>query len=320
MNTYSGTNTDAFKTAVSSVVCKHYDTGSLLEVPNKEEAIKKADNHIKELLNKKIWTAQDAGKICFYDYLISVNTDDSEKASYEQQLMLISKRVKRFGNTYASNEKIYRLYSELFSWLSFVCQRGYCFFKELRSTCIVLKNIIDTACAAENVAKGLWTDMPNEVKFGLCDMMLANVLSGGKGKIDINSRQMELNDAIDDLKTLVNSISYHRVALDTIGGYADIQELKYFSFESSLFVLIDELLSRAEKLEKIISSNDCYGNKGISSKRSQTVRSILIDKLQPKELIPSRSSLIDGACHDSLYVDGFNISVEINNERRLKKT
>jgi hypothetical protein len=161
--------------------------------------------------------------------------------------------------------------------------------------------------------------MTNEAKFRLCDMMLANVFENDDN-INFDRRQVELDNAVDKLKDSVNSIAYHKITLDIIGDYADIQELKYFSFESRLFILIDGLFSRAEKLEKAISSNDCYGNKNISLKRSQTLRSILLDRLQPEKLMPSRSALIDGTCHDDLYKNGFNISVEINNERRLKKT
>jgi hypothetical protein len=324
MNTYSGTNTEAFKTAVSSVVgnIERYDVGSLLEAPDKKEVITTADNLIKKLLSKKRWTPQDAGQIYFYDYLLSINVQKEDQQQYDHQRKLIKEKAKQFCdscNFADSGGKIYRLYIELFGWIFLACQRGVAFFRDLQSSCIILKNIIDTACSAEAVAKSSWINMPNEAKFRLCDMMLADAFDGDRN-IGINRRQVELDDAINKLKSSVNNIAYHKITLDIIGNYADIQELKYFSFESRLFVLIDGLFSKAEKLERVISSNDCYGNKNISLKRSQTIRSILIDKLQPEKLMPLRSTLIDGTCHDDLYRNGFNISIEIDNERKLKKT
>jgi hypothetical protein len=321
MNTYSGTNTDFFKTAVSSVVGERYDIESLLEAPDKKEIITTADNLVKKLLSKKRWTPQDAGKIYFYDYLLSMNVQKEDQPQYDNQRKLIKEKARQFRdscNFDDSDGKIYRLYIELFGWIFLVCQRGLYFFKELQSTCIILKNIIDTACSAETVAKSSWANMPNEARFGLCDMMITDVFDGDRN-IGVNRRQVELGDAIDKLKSSINSIAYHRIALDIVGDYADIQELKYFSFESRLFVLIDGLFSRSEKLEKAISSNDCYGNKNITLKRSQTIRSILIDKLQPEKLMPLRSTLIDGTCHDDLYKNGFNISIEISNEQKPKK-
>jgi hypothetical protein len=184
----------------------------------------------------------------------------------------------------------------------------------------MLKSIIDNACSAEDIAREAWGNISNSAKLKLSNMMIADTFDSHKS-IGTCKKQEELEGLIYELKTSIDNIAYHGVALDIVGDHADIQELKYFSVQSRFLVLIDELFSKAEKLEKTISSNDCYGNKNISLKRSQTVRSILLDRLQPKKLMPSRDKLVNGVCRNKLYNNGFtiSISIKINNVQELKR-
>jgi hypothetical protein len=185
----------------------------------------------------------------------------------------------------------------------------------------MLKSIIDNACSAEDIAREAWGNISNSAKLKLSNMMIADTFDSHKN-IGTCRKQEELESLICELKTSIDNIAYHGVALDIVGDHADIQELKYFSVQNRFLVLIDDLFSRAEKLEKAISSNDCYGNKDISLKRRQTVRSILLDRLQPKKLMPSRDNLVNGVYRNKLYNNGFtiSISIKINNEQELKRT
>jgi hypothetical protein len=318
MNEYISTDSEAFKTVVASTVSKQHGI-SFIEDPDKQEAVNKADGYIKKILNKKIWTAQEAGKVYFYDYLILVNTRNSRQSSYESQSESIINKLKQFCSTYPNpqDKKVYDLYSDLFGWLIFVYQRGFGFLKELHSNCVRLNDIIKNAYNAELVAKEVkWQSLSSDAKFGLCNLMITDVFYGDKKN---NTKQEEVKSVIKDLKTSINNLAYHRLVLEIVGDYADIQELKYFSFIGRLHMLINDLLSNAEKLKEMISSNDRYGNKSINSERSQTIKSILIDRLQPNKIMPSNDNLIDGTCHSKFYRKGFDISIEIAYERGFKK-
>jgi hypothetical protein len=304
-----------FKIIISSVVNNKQNIGSLLEDQDRQNAIEKADIHINELLNKKTWTAQDAGKIYFYDYLVLINEKYTNQL-YKQRRSLITKKLKQFCNSYKSDEKIYKLYSDLFRWLITVYHKGFIFLQQLNSSYKILSNIIDNACSAELIAKESFPNLSNNAQVGLCSLMLEDTIYNNCK--ECKTKKQDVEDTLSDLKTSINNLTYYRLTLDIVGEYAGIQELKFFSLESKLFVLINKLVDKISKLKNIIYLNKHY-NAEIVFKKNKIIKSILIDKLQLKELIPLKDELIDGTCCDNIYKNGFDISIKIDYERKTRR-
>jgi hypothetical protein len=179
-----------------------------------------------------------------------------------------------------------------------------------------LSNIIDNACSAELIAKESFPNLSSNALVLLCSLMLEDTIYNNDN--ECKTKKQDVEDTLSDLKTSINNLAYYRLTLGIVGEYADIQELKFFSLESKLFTLINRLVDKVSKLKNIVYLNKHY-NAEIIFKKNKIIKSILIDKLQLKELIPLKDELIDGICCDNIYKNGFEISVKIDHERKIRK-
>jgi hypothetical protein len=300
-----------FKRCVTLEVNSKVSVETFFENPDKQVILEKVDKRINKLLDKKDWTGEDTGKILFYDYLRVIN-EDSKNDLYIQQRDQISKRLEKFcDNSYLpeSDAGIYKRYLRLFDWLLTAYHKGFIFFQHLTSNRTRLMDIIDGAISAESVIKEMNQSLSISALSHLKNLTLENRIDE-----DHSQKLPVIKKCIHGLKEAIDGIAFNKTTLSIVGGYADIEELEYFSFEGRLLKLIDGLLLKVSSLNNLINSSDYYARTE-KAQKSKVIKSILLNELQRKNLMPRKRNLVNGTCHDEIYKNGFDIAISIAYEK-----
>jgi hypothetical protein len=277
--------------------------------PIKSDIVKdlmdKADSHINELLKKKTWSGEEAGKIYFYDYIRAIKSNDKINDEHERQRKLIfEKTVKSFKNVKFDN-RMYKLYSKLFEWVTLAYHRGYFYIQYLESNYIKLENIITTAYEAEIVFQETKENLSDKAKEHLKKLTIDRF---------IETKEDSIKTSIIPIKESLEKLMFYEVTLDVIGKLADIEEAMTFKILQTNTKLryIDDLYKKTEDLKELLSKSSSENN--IKDQKIEIIKNI-IDDIHLKKLIPSEEKLINGTCEDRMYQQGFNLAIEINQEK-----
>jgi hypothetical protein len=297
-----------FKQYTKSIIKERTYSWYPVDLSITENLMREVDSRINKLLKKKTWSAIEAGKIYFYDYLKTIRLNDKTNNEHEkQQKLIVEKTIKSF-NSSKFNNKVYKLYSELFKWLILAYHRGHFYIQRLESDYVRLASIIITAYEAEIILQETQQNIPDKAKEHLRNLTIDKFME---------SKESLIITSVISIRESLEKLMFYEVTLDIVGKLADIDEIIAFKISQANTKLeyIDALCKKTNNLKELLNKRS---SKDKTKEKSIKIISEVINDIHPEKLIPKKERLIDETYKDRVYQQGFNLAIAINKEKNKR--